>query len=312
LKILVTGAAGFIGSHLTEALASQGHNVVALDALMEFPYPSQQKINNWNLLGLLGENVVRIKADLRLPIDHIGIQDCDFVFHLAAIPGLNLSWEDTKLYIECNILGTSNLLRACHSASIKNFIYVSTSSVYGKNVFGDETSELIPVSPYGVTKLAAENLISAYCKAFDMPFSIIRLFSVYGPRQRSDMAFNIFIRKLLRNETIQIFGDGSQSRANTFVGDVVDGLIAGMSKTVSGQSYNLCGSEQYNVLQVLNILEEIIGVQSKIEFVGERLGDQQETRSFANKAAREFGFSPKVSLQQGLLRQVEWQRENQN
>ncbi len=312
MKILVTGAAGFIGSHLTEALASQGHDVVALDALMEFPYPSQQKINNWNLLGFLGENVVRIEADLRLPLDHIGIQDCDFIFHLAAIPGLNLSWEDTKLYIECNILGTSNLLRACHSESIKNFIYVSTSSVYGKNVFGDETSELMPVSPYGVTKLAAENLISAYCKALNIPFSIIRLFSVYGPRQRSDMAFNIFIRKMLHNETIQIFGDGSQSRANTYVGDVVDGLIAGMSKTVNGQSYNLCGSEQYNVLQVLNILEDIIGVKSKVEFLGERLGDQQETRSFASKAAREFGFSPKVSLRQGLLRQVEWQREYQN
>lgn len=308
MKILVTGAAGFIGSHLTETLARQGHEVVALDALLAFPYPAEQKIDNWSLLGTLGKNVKRIEVDLRDPLKCLDLQDCDFVFHLAAIPGLNLSWEDTKLYIDCNILGTSNLLRACRPDIVKNFIYVSTSSVYGKNVLGDETSPLIPASPYGVTKLAAENLVSAYCSASGIPFSIFRLFSVYGPRQRSDMAFNIFIRKLLRNERIEIFGDGSQSRANTFVGDVVDGLIAGMYKARSGQAYNLCGNEQNSVLQVLKILEEITGVNSKVLFLDERLGDQQETRSFANKAAGEFGFSPKITLREGIRRQVEWQR----
>ena len=310
MKILLTGAAGFIGSHLTEALAGQGHEVIALDALLPFPYPAEQKINNWNQIGQLGKKIKRIKVDLRDPLNIPEIEECDFIFHLAAMPGLNLSWEDTKIYIECNILATSNLLRTLRPGVLKKFLYVSTSSVYGKFVLGDETSRLIPASPYGVTKLAAENLIVAYCQAFNIPFSIFRLFSVYGPRQRSDMAFNIFIKKLFLGETIGIFGDGSQSRANTYVGDVVDGLISGMSKARNGEAYNLCGNEQNSILQVLSTLEGITGVIPKVLFHKERLGDQQETRSVAMKATEELGFSPKFTLREGLLQQVEWQRIN--
>ena len=310
MKILITGAAGFIGSHLAEALAGQGHEVLALDALLPFPYPAEQKINNWNQIGRLEKNIKRIKVDLRDALNIPEIEECDFIFHLAAMPGLNLSWEDTKIYIECNILATSNLLRALRPSVLKKFLYVSTSSVYGKFVFGDETSPLSPASPYGVTKLAAENLIAAHSQAFNMPFSIFRLFSVYGPRQRSDMAFNIFIKKLFLGEPIEIFGDGSQSRANTYVGDIVDGLISGMSKARDGETYNLCGNEQKSVLQVLSTLEGIMGIKPKIKFLAERLGDQQETRSVAMKAIGELGFSPKFTLKEGLLQQVEWQRAN--
>ena len=312
MKILITGAAGFIGSHLAEALAGQGHEVIALDALLPFPYPAEQKINNWNQIGRLEKNIKRIKVDLRSHLNIPEIEECDFIFHLAAMPGLNLSWEDTKIYIECNILATSNLLRTLRPGVLKKFLYVSTSSVYGKFVFGDETSPLSPASPYGVTKLAAENLIAAYCQAFNMPFSIFRLFSVYGPRQRSDMAFNIFIKKLFLGEPIEIFGDGSQSRANTYVGDIVNGLISGMSKARNGETYNLCGNEQNSVLQVLSTLEDILGIKPKIKFLAERLGDQQETRSVAMKAIKELGFSPKFTLKEGLLQQVEWQRANRN
>lgn len=307
LKILVTGAAGFIGSHLVEALVKEGHQVIAIDALLPHLYPAEEKIRNWNLIGELGGSIKRHEIDLREPLSGYEFADCDYVFHLAAMPGLSLSWENTKLYIDCNVLATANLLHACNPITLKRFFYISTSSVYGKNVTGDETSALVPISPYGVTKLAAENLVSAFSQAKGVSFAIFRLFSVYGPRQRSDMAFNIFTRKLLANEVIDIYGDGTQSRANTYVSDVVEGLIAGMSKSKHAEIYNLCGNEQASVMQILDILGDLTGKSPKISIKGERLGDQQETRSVAQKARTQLDFSPKTSLREGLNHQVKWQ-----
>ena len=170
--------------------------------------------------------------------------------------------------------------------------------------------KIVPFHQYGVTKLAAEALISAYSKANYLSYSIFRLFSVYGPRQRSDMAFNIFTRKLLAGEVIDIYGDGTQSRANTYVSDVVDGLISGIANSEQGEIYNLCGSEQATVMEVLEKLAKITGREPIIEFKGERLGDQQETKSVAQKAFKNLGFTPKVLLNEGLKRQVKWQLEN--
>jgi len=191
--------------------------------------------------------------------------------------------------------------------TLKRFFYISTSSVYGKYVTGDETSALIPISPYGVTKLAAENLVAAFSQAHNLSFAIFRLFSVYGPRQRADMAFNIFIRKLLANDVIDIFGDGTQSRANTYVSDVVEGLIAGLSKSKHAEIYNLCGNEQTSVVQVLEILSELTGKSPMISRKRERIGDQQETRSVAQKARTQLDFYPKTTLREGLNNQVQWQ-----
>jgi nucleoside-diphosphate-sugar epimerase len=311
LKILVTGAAGFIGSHLTESLARVGHQIIALDALLPDLYPIEQKVRNWELLGELGSNVERRKIDLRLPLDASEIEECDFIFHLAAMPGLSLSWEDTKLYIDCNVLALANLIKATNPEKLKRFFHISTSSVYGKYVTGNEESKLAPISPYGVTKLAAENLLSAFSKANGLSYSIFRLFSVYGPRQRSDMAFNIFTRKLLAGESIHLFGDGTQSRANTYVSDVVEGLISGMTLSEHGEIYNLCGNEQATIMEVLQMLAEITGREPDIKFMGERLGDQQATNSVAQKAFKSLGFVPKVTLREGLINQVQWQIENQ-
>ena len=311
LEILVTGAAGFIGSHLTESLVSHGHKVIAIDALLPNLYPFKQKNRNWTQLEELGPSVERHLIDLREPLDPALLSNCDYVFHLAAMPGLSLSWEDTKLYIDCNVLGTANLLKACDPQRLKNFFYVSTSSVYGKNVTGDESSPLQPVSPYGVTKLAAENMVIAFANATKIPYSIFRLFSVYGPRQRSDMAFNIFIRKLLSDEVIEIFGDGTQSRANTYIDDVVDGLIAGLTHAKHAEIYNLCGQEQANVLEILDKLSHIIGRTPRLVIGNERMGDQQQTRSVAQKAMKDLHFSPKIKLDVGLLNQVRWQEQSQ-
>ena len=164
MKILVTGAAGFIGSHLVEALVQHSYDVIALDALVPELYPQSQKTQNWNRLGELGPRIKLLKRDLRDPIEKHEIHGCDYIFHLAAMPGLQLSWENTKLYIDCNVLATSNLLEAIDQENLKKFLYISTSSVYGSEINGDESSLIAPISPYGVTKLAAENLVSAFSR----------------------------------------------------------------------------------------------------------------------------------------------------
>lgn len=307
MKILVTGAAGFIGSHLTEALLGKGHDVLAIDALLPNLYPAARKKSNWDLLGNLQNAPKRIQIDLRESFQANVIEECEYIFHLAAMPGLSLSWEQTQLYIDCNLLATANLLKACDLKHLKKFFYVSTSSVYGRSINGDETSNVAPISPYGVTKLAAEMMVAAYSDATGMPFSIFRPFSVYGPRQRGDMAFNIFIEKLMSNQEICIFGDGSQSRTNTYVLDLVEGLISGLENATSGEIYNLSGTEQYSVLEVINLLGRILDKSPRLSFQDERLGDQQETKTILTKAESELGYFPRIKLEEGLTRQIQWQ-----
>ena len=273
-------------------------------------YSFSRKQENWNSLERLENSPKRLLLDLRNPLEANLLEGCEYIFHLAAMPGLSLSWQETKLYIDCNVLGTANLLHACDVSSIKKFIYVSTSSVYGKIINGDESSPVAPISPYGVSKLASENLVSAFSEATGMPFTIIRPFSVYGPRQREDMAFNIFIRKMLKNEEIKIFGDGSQSRTNTFVSDLIQGLTHGMKNGRPGEIYNLSGNEEHSVIEVISTLEELLGRTSKLQFTAERLGDQKSTYTASTKARKDFNYSPATSLKEGLSKQIEWQIAN--
>jgi UDP-glucuronate 4-epimerase len=284
--------------------------VVALDAVLPDLYSYDMKKKNWDLLAQLENAPKRLLVDLRNRLDSEQFSEFEYIFHLAAMPGLSLSWQNTKLYLDCNVLGTSNLLQACNPVSLKKFIYVSTSSVYGKSIEGDESTPTSPISPYGVSKLAAENLICAYAAASGMPFTIMRPFSVYGPRQRQDMAFNIFIRKILNGDTIEVYGDGSQSRTNTFISDLVNGLILGIQGAVSGETYNLAGNREYNVIEVISILEELIGRSAKVNFIKERLGDQRKTYNDSSKARIDFNYSPQTTLEEGLLKQIQWQIAN--
>ena len=283
---------------------------MALDAILPDLYPYSRKKQNWDRLSYLDNAPRKLLTDLRNPIDRGALKDCEYIFHLAAMPGLSLSWQDTKLYLDCNILGTSNLLEACDLSSLKKFIYISTSSVYGKFISGDENTPTSPISPYGVSKLAAEKMVSAYASATKMPFTIMRPFSVYGPRQREDMAFSIFIRKILKNEKIEIFGDGTQSRTNTFVSDLVNGLILGSQNGIPGEVYNLSGNQEYNVIEVISILEDLIGRKANVTFTSERLGDQTKTYTESAKARRDFNYSPVTTLKAGLSKQIEWQIAN--
>ena len=307
-RCLVTGAAGFIGSHLSEQLIAAGHTVVGLDAFIPY-YP--RAVKERNLSGLRqSPHFTFYELDLR-DADLAPVLDgVHTVFHTAAMAGLLRSWQQFEDYMTCNILATQRLLNACVAAGVRHYLHCSTSSVYGRFATGDETSPLAPVSPYGITKLAAEQLCHAYGQKDGLSYTILRLFSVYGPRQRPDMGYNIFIRKLLAGEEIVVDGDGTDSRSNTYVTDCVRGLMlaAAQPDQSAGQIFNIGGGEEVNVLQVLGMLEELTGEPAHVRHGPPRPGDQRRTVADTGKAQAVLGYAPHTRVLDGLRAQVQWQR----
>jgi nucleoside-diphosphate-sugar epimerase len=211
----------------------------------------------------------------------------------------------------CNIQATQRLLEAARQHShLQQFIYVSTSSIYGRIGNGPETTKPQPVSPYGITKLAAEHLVQTYQAQFHIPSTILRYFSVYGPRQRPDMGYYIFIDSILRDRPITIFGDGNQLRGNTYVGDIVRGTLLAHQRFESGAIYNLGGAEEISANQVITILQDIIGKQAIVQYGPARPGEQRRALADTTLARERLGFIPKMPLQEGLTAQVAWQRES--
>jgi nucleoside-diphosphate-sugar epimerase len=307
-RYLVTGAAGFIGSHLCEALLARGHAVAGLDAFIPY-YPRPAK--ELNLAGLRAQPRFAFhEADLRTADLAPFLAGCDAVFHLAAMPGLMKSWTDFQLYETCNISGTQRLLEAARAARIGQFIHISTSSVYGKEATQGEEAPLQPFSPYGITKLAAEQLCRAYAANFGLPFTILRYFSVYGPRQRPDMGYHKLINDLARGDVFTVFGDGEQTRSNTYVGDAVAATILAMEKreVALGETFNIGGGEIVSLNRVIGMLEELTGCKARLERQAARPGDQRHTAAHTEKARRVLGYNPATSLADGLRAQVAWQR----
>jgi nucleoside-diphosphate-sugar epimerase len=286
---------------------ARGYEVIGLDAFIPY-YP--RSIKESNLQGLL-ESTQFTFYELDLRFDDLGptLQGVDVIFHLAAMGGLLLSWSNFDLYMACNILGTQRLLDAVRLLSLApQFIYASTSSIYGADVTGPESTIPHPVSPYGITKLAAEHLVQTYERQFGLPSTILRYFSVYGPRQRPDMGYNIFIDSILRDACITIFGDGNQLRGNTYVADIVRATILAHERSRSGAIYNLGGSEEISANQVIQLLEQITGRRARVEYGPPRPGEQQRSLADITRAKEELGFFPQVPLYDGLAAQVEWQR----
>jgi nucleoside-diphosphate-sugar epimerase len=305
---MVTGAAGFIGSHLSEALLAAGHEVVGLDAFI--PY-YDRAIKERNLQPARAHARFTFhEADLRTAELRPLIEGCDTVFHLAAMPGLMKSWSDFSLYSTCNTAATQRLLDAARDTKLPQFIHVSTSSVYGKEATQAEDVLLQPFSPYGITKLAAEQLCRAYAANFGLPFTILRYFSVYGPRQRPDMAYHILIRALLKGESFAMFGDGEQTRSNTFVADCVRAtmLAAQHRDRALGETFNVGGGEIVSLNEVIRRLEKITGRTARIERKPTRPGDQKHTAANIEKARRLLGYHPSTPVTSGLEAQVSWQR----
>lgn len=306
MKCLVTGAAGFIGSHLCEHLLRAGHTVIGLDAFIPF-YPRDAK--EANLTGFRNHPSFHFHPlDLRCDPLSEAIAGVEALFHLAAMPGLTRSWTDFDLYESCNIIGTQRLLEAVRGMpSLRRFVYASTSSVYGRYGSGDETLPARPISPYGVTKLAAENLCRAHAEECGLPLVVMRYFSVYGPRQRPDMGYHRFIDALLRGQPLTVYGDGLQSRGNTYVEDCVAATVAALGAPL-GEVYNVGGGETANVWDILGKLERLVGRPAVVRREPARPGDQRVTGADTTKLYRHLGWEAKTTLDDGLERQVAWQR----
>ena len=307
MKALVTGAAGFIGSTLAERLVKQGAEVVGLDAFTDY-YSRADKERNLSWLrtqaGFSLTDGAIADADLPRLLDGV-----THVFHLAAQAGVRKSWgRDFRVYTVNNVDATQTLLEACIRRPIERFVYASTSSVYGDHVPLPMREDALPqpVSPYGVTKLAAEQLGYLYHVNFKVPTVAMRYFTVYGPRQRPDMAFNRFIRAAIKDEPITLYSDGEQTRDFTFVADAVAATIAAGDRGVAGTSYNIGGGSRVSMNHVVKIIEKIAGRPLKIHREDAQKGDMRDTYADTTLAKRDLGFSPKVPLEEGIQAEYRW------
>lgn len=305
MNCLVTGCAGFIGSHLCERLLADGHRVVGVDCFTAY-YP--RPIKDRNLAAVQSHPNFRF-LELDLSADPLGdaVGRAEVIFHLAAMPGLNKSWTDFDLYARHNLTATHRLLEAVKGRPLKKFVYASTSSVYGKYASGDESLPTRPSSPYGITKLAGEQLCRVHHDEFGLPAVVLRYFSVYGPRQRPDMGYHLFINAVLQGKPITLTGDGLQVRGNTYISDCVE-ATARAADAMPGEVFNLGGGELTTVIEVIRKIERITGKTAIVERHPPRKGDQLATGADAGKLHRHLGWKPTTGLDEGLARQVEWQR----
>jgi nucleoside-diphosphate-sugar epimerase len=307
LKALVTGAAGFIASHLSGQLLDRGAEVIGIDCFADY-YPRPIKEANLEALGSRPgfsfiESTIQ-GADLDRLLDGV-----THVFHLAAQAGVRKSWgHDFQVYTTNNIEATQVLLEACVGKPLHRLVYASSSSVYGDAATIPMREDAVPhpLSPYGVTKLAAEHLCHLYSANHRVPATSVRYFTVYGPRQRPDMAFNRFLKAARRGDPIAVFGDGGQTRDFTFVTDAVAGTIAAGERGVPGRAYNLGGGSRVSLNEVLDIIGRVTGQPLHIERGPAQKGDVRDTYADTSLARTDLGFQPTVSLADGLAEEYRW------
>ncbi len=303
MRALVTGCAGFIGSTLTDRLIREGYEVIGIDRFAEY-YP--REIKERNLSGA--------KAHPRfsfLEEDIVGMRtfpDVDCVFHLAAQAGVRASWGSSfDVYTRDNILATQRLLEFYKDRTLDTFVYSSSSSVYGDARLPLREDQMLqPVSPYGVTKLAAEHLCYLYWKNYGVPAVALRYFTVYGPRQRPDMAIHKFLKAILNGDEVLVYGDGNQTRDFTYVDDIVDANVLATMGDHSGEVFNIGGGNRISVNDLIASIETITGTDAKISHTGQQKGDVKDTLSDARKANGILHWQAKVGIRKGLEQYFAW------
>lgn len=310
MNILVTGAAGFIGSHLAERLASLNHNVIGLDCLINNYSKSlkQLNINHLQTKGIEFFNLDLSRDDLEVITDNI-----DFVFHLAAQPGIDSS-VSFESYEQNNIIATHRLLEAIkNSKLLQGFVNISTSSVYGLTAEGDESSVPKPISVYGVTKLTAEQLVLAESRNKNIVACSLRLFSVYGPRERPEKLYHKLIKCILNDEDFPLCEDSENHvRSYTYIDDIIDGTVLAMNnvKVCNGEIFNIGTDKAITTGEGIKIIEEIIGKKARLKIELKRPGDQLKTHANINKARKVLGYNPTTKPEDGLRNEVEWYKVN--
>lgn len=314
MRALVTGAAGFIGSHLLERCCELGWEVLGVDSFTDYYATSVKRSNVDEVRKRFPEvEVVEtdlVKADLGPLVDSV-----DVVFHQAGQPGVRDSWGSTfESYLHDNVLATQRLLEACRPLPIQRFVYASSSSVYGNAPAYPTTESDLPrpQSPYGVTKLAAEHLCTLYARNFDLPTVSLRYFTVYGPRQRPDMATNRLIRTALSGEEFHLFGDGSKVRDFTFVTDVVSANIAAAgSELAAGSVFNVAGGSSCTMLELIAAVEHAVGARVNIIRTNDAVGDVDRTGGAITQTMEKLNWAPSVGIREGVAQQVEWQQSQE-
>ena len=301
---LVTGAAGFVGSRLSEMLLKENRKVIALDCFLPNLYSREAKIARWERLN--SPNLVKIEFDLRSSdFSLLSKYQIDSIINQAAMPGLIADWANFAPYYDSNISGLNRLLEFTKTLNLKSFIQASTSSVYGKLAIGGESQDLNPTSPYGVSKLAAEKLLLAYNEWFGTPVKILRYFSIYGPNQRPDMAYAKVVKALYNELEFTVFGDGEQRRSNTYIDDIISATILAEELAPPRSIINVCGDETVSLNQAIEILEKYSDRKLNRINASGRTGDQRETSGVNLRAKELLGWSAKVGIVEGLKRQID-------
>jgi len=310
MNILITGGAGFIGSHISERLIKIGHNIICIDNFNDFYDPKIKEDNLANIINNKRFKLFPIDILDKKKINKIFLENnIDLVIHLAARAGVRPSIANAELYEIVNVQGTINLLEECKRNNVNKFIFASSSSVYGgnkKTPFSENDQVDKPVSPYAMTKKSGERICYTYHYLYNIQVFAFRFFTVYGPRQRPEMAIHKFVREMMDGRDINIYGNGKSSRDYTYIDDIIDGITNSLDIISGYEIFNLGNSKPINIIELIKIIEDQTGLNANIVYAEKQPGDVFCTYSDISKAKRMINYNPKVSIEVGIKRFIEW------